>query len=325
MTLSSLQHGLSLSSPALNLFPPIHSIPRTVGLKMKEFDDVILPDSPALSNSRVGVFESFPQTHIGERERGREMGDKESSILARERGPDKGGKRPVTRSCSPLAVRGAVEDRGAVLPVYGVRMGVLDETPASSSPVTFSSIALLASPPTSRFYSFSSAPVLLPSGILSIRTPYSSSSSSAASSSTSHSSSVINYSSPLPSVMDSSAQAKTPPLHPHLQSHSHSHSLQSQPSLLTASNSSLQDSSSSTSTNSNSNNVSSSSIQRNEDTANPSGGFLLSKYVRDIGIRARSLVGGLLKRDEAVLSSEDLSAVEGSEVSSGKIGWDTVE
>lgn len=286
---------------------------------MKEFDDVILPDSPAISNSRVGIFESFPQTHIGERERGREMGDKESSILARERGLDKGGKRPVTRSCSPLAVRGAVEDRGAVLPVYGVRMGVLEETPASSSPVTFSSIALLASPPTSRFYSFSSAPVLLPSGILSIRTPYSSS-SSAASSSTSHSSSVINYSSPLPSVMDSSAQAKTPPLHPHLQSHSHS--LQSQPSLVTASHSSLQDSSSST--NSNSNNVSSSSIQRNEDTANASGGFLLSKYVRDIGIRARSLVGGLLKRDEAVLSSEDLSAVEGSEVSSGKIGWDTV-
>ena len=34
-----------------------------------------------------------------------------------------------------------------------------------------------------------------------------------------------------------------------------------------------------------------------------SGGFQLSKYVRDIGLRARSLVGGLLKREEDVVQA----------------------
>ena len=39
----------------------------------------------------------------------------------------------------------------------------------------------------------------------------------------------------------------------------------------------------------------------NSSNLNPTGGFQLSKYVRDIGIRARSLVGGLLKREEGAV------------------------
>lgn len=43
-----------------------------------------------------------------------------------------------------------------------------------------------------------------------------------------------------------------------------------------------------------------SGIPRLEDPNISSTGGFLSKYVRDIGLRARSLVGGLLKREEAV-------------------------
>lgn len=50
-------------------------------------------------------------------------------------------------------------------------------------------------------------------------------------------------------------------------------------------------------------------------TANPpSAEGFLSKYVRDIGLRARSLVGGLLKRDEAIQADGDSGTVEGDEV-----------
>lgn len=56
-------------------------------------------------------------------------------------------------------------------------------------------------------------------------------------------------------------------------------------------------------------------------TANPpSAEGFLSKYVRDIGLRARSLVGGLLKRDETVQADGDSETVEGDEVRlAGKI------
>ena len=58
-----------------------------------------------------------------------------------------------------------------------------------------------------------------------------------------------------------------------------------------------------------------SGITRIEDPNLSSTGGFLSKYVRDIGLRARSLVGGLLKREEAVQVRTVLSVLCSAELS----------
>ena len=225
----------------------------------------------------------------------------------------------IVRSSSPLSVRGATAvDQLAAVAVYGVNRGVPGFFPPSTltSVSPFHSSSPSPPPPSSAAinpsFSFNDSPSIPPNSVLmppisQSRSQNSNSSSNSSSNSNSNSSSIINYSAPkyhdhednLLEGSDLIASQSLECLPPKM-----SYNGNSCYDVSTANNTDLaagNNSGTGTGTGSSTDNSVSAHSSNQTSNQNSSGGFQLSKYVIDIGLRARSLVGGLLKREEGTV------------------------
>ena len=215
-------------------------------------------------------------------------------------GADRSSGQSIVRFSSPLSVRGATAvDQLAAVPVFGVDRGLPGFfTPSLSSTSVSSSSPIPSTSFTSSFPSTDSTSI----PPMSVSIPLNSLPSSHQGS---NSNSIINYDAFVKTdekqkvLTDSSVSASQ-----HLNRSEHQVS-----NTAARSNDSSTPSSGLTNITSS---YGSSDISDNVDIINSGnsiqvssqnslGGFQLSKYVRDIGLRARSLVGGLLKREDGAV------------------------
>ena len=216
-------------------------------------------------------------------------------------GADRSSGQSIVRFSSPLSVRGATAvDQLAAVPVFGVDRGLPGFfTPSLSSTSVSSSSPIPSTSFTSSFPSTDSTSI----PPMSVSIPLNSLSSSHQGS---NSNSIINYDAFVKTdekqkvLADSSVSASQ-----HLNRSEHHQ----------VSNTAVRSNDSSNPTSGLTNITSSygsSDISDNVDIINSGnsiqvssqnslGGFQLSRYVRDIGLRARSLVGGLLKREDGAV------------------------